>query len=137
MQTEAAVRDALRNVIDPELGLDVIELGMVGAIEVGDEGVLVNLCLTSMSCPFWDLFVDQVKSAVDVLDDVGEVRVQFDRAKPWSPDRMSDRARAHLEGNGILPRTLFRPGGEPIGDEQLLQISMDALAGNRRAGEAG
>ena len=67
---QSKVMSVLRDVIDPELGINVVELGMVGDIEVDDGGVLVNMRLTSMSCPFWDLFVDQVKAAVGTVDGV-------------------------------------------------------------------
>jgi metal-sulfur cluster biosynthetic enzyme len=100
---------ALAEVIDPELGLDVVSLGMVGGVEIEGGKVHVDLRLTTMSCPFWDLFVDQVKAAVGSVDGVEEVEVEFDRRRPWSPKLMSDPARRALEAYGLLPPSVARP----------------------------
>lgn len=123
--TEANVRDALREVLDPELAINVVELGMVGPIAVHDESVVVHMRLTSMSCPFWELFVEQVKAAVGSLG-VGDVRVMFDRSEPWSPELMTDDARRELERVGLMPPTYRR--GEPQPDrDELLQIVSGVL----------
>lgn len=122
MISETAVHEKLREVIDPELGLNVVELGMVGAIEARDGEVLVNMRLTSMSCPFWELFVEQVRSAVGELESAERVVVQFDRAEPWRPELMTDAARAHLEAVGLMPPRVARTGCRQPGREELLQI---------------
>lgn len=127
MADETAVRDVLREVIDPELGINVVELGMVGPIEVTGGDVVVNMRLTSMSCPFWELFVVQVKSAVGGVDGVDEVRVQFDRTEPWTPDLMSESARRQLEAVGLMPPSLRRRGCVQPKREELLQIATGVL----------
>jgi len=114
---EARLCDALRNVIDPELGMDVVELGMVGNVEVEEREVVVDLRLTSMSCPFWDLFVDQVKTALADIEGIGTVTVRFDRRNPWTPELLSGKARAQLELTGLMP-----PSGGSIGRAQLIQL---------------
>jgi metal-sulfur cluster biosynthetic enzyme len=96
-------------VIDPELGLDVVSLGMVGQVAVDGGAVSVDLRLTTMSCPFWSLFVDQVEAALLEVEGVERVEVRFDRKKPWSPDRMTDQARRQLESYGLLPPSVARP----------------------------
>jgi metal-sulfur cluster biosynthetic enzyme len=127
MADQTAVREMLREVIDPELGINVVELGMVGPIEVTHGDVLVNMRLTSMSCPFWELFVEQVKSAVGRLASVEQVRVQFDRTEPWAPELMSEPARRQLETVGLMPPSLRRRGcGQPA-REELLQIAVGVL----------
>jgi metal-sulfur cluster biosynthetic enzyme len=122
MIREAAVHDKLREVIDPELALNVVELGMVGPIEARDGEVLINMRLTSMSCPFWELFVEQVRSAVGELDGVEHVAVQFDRTEPWRPALMTDSARSQLEAVGLMPPSVARRGCGQPGREELLQI---------------
>lgn len=128
MTDKAAVHEKLREVIDPELALNVVELGMVGSIEVRDGDVLINMRLTSMSCPFWELFVEQVKSAVGELDGVGQVAVQFDRTEPWRPELMTDSARHELETVGLMPPRAARRGCQPA-REELLQI-VDGVLGS-------
>jgi metal-sulfur cluster biosynthetic enzyme len=102
---------ALCHVIDPELGLDVVALGMVGDVEIDGGSVLISLRLTTMSCPFWNLFVDQIEGAVGEVEGVEEVEVRFDRRRPWSPERMSEDARRELEAGGLLPPSIERPLG--------------------------
>lgn len=127
MADETAVRDVLREVIDPELGINVVELGMVGPIEVTGGDVVVNMRLTSMSCPFWELFVMQVKSAVGSVEGVEEVRVQFDRTEPWTPDLMSEPARVQLEAVGLMPPSLRRRRCAQPKREELIQIATGVL----------
>jgi metal-sulfur cluster biosynthetic enzyme len=123
------VLDALRDVIDPELAIDVVELGMVGEIEVDEGHVLVHMRLTSMSCPFWSLFVDQVEAAVGTVDGVRQVAVEFDRRTPWTPDLMSPAARAHLEAVGLMPPSVRRPAN--VGRSELLQVVHGVLSAPR------
>ncbi len=126
---ENEVREALRNVYDPELGLDVIELGMIGPIEFEADSVLVNLRLTSMSCPFWELFFDQVESAVGRVEGIAEVKVKLDTTEPWTPELMTENARTQLEAVGLMPPS-FRPGqAATAGRGELLQIT-DAVLGS-------
>jgi metal-sulfur cluster biosynthetic enzyme len=131
------VMEALRDVIDPELGLDVVELGMVGDIEVEEDSVRVGMRLTSMSCPFWELFVEQVKAAVGSLGDVGNVHVEFDRTQPWSPELMSERAREELDSVGLLPPSVRRPEGRQASRAELLQIVEGVLSAPGRSRTAG
>lgn len=126
MPTEANVCDALREVLDPELGINVVDLGMVGPVALHDDSVVVNMRLTSMSCPFWELFVEQVKEAVGDVDGVGEVTVMFDRSEPWSPELMTDEARRELERVGLMPPT-YRPDQPQPTRPELLQIASGVL----------
>jgi metal-sulfur cluster biosynthetic enzyme len=126
---QARVLDAMRDVIDPELAINVVELGMVGEIEVDEGRVLVPMRLTSMSCPFWDLFVDQVQAAVGNVDGVREVAVRFDRHHPWTPDLMSAAARAHLEAVGLMPPSVRQPPN--VGRSELLQLARVVLSAPR------
>jgi metal-sulfur cluster biosynthetic enzyme len=109
LPSEASVRAALRDVIDPELGLDVVSLGMVGDIEIDRGTATIDLRLTSMSCPFWTLFVDQAEAAVLEVDGIELVDVRFDRKHPWTPERMTEEARRELVAIGMLPPSVARP----------------------------
>lgn len=128
MPDQAMVMEAMRHVIDPELGIDVVELGMVGAIEIDGDGVLVNMRLTSMSCPFWELFVEQVRGAVGDIEGVRDVRVQFDRHEPWTPELMSDAARQELEATGLFPLSMRQPKEGSREHTQLLQLMSGVLS---------
>jgi metal-sulfur cluster biosynthetic enzyme len=125
MPDQTTVMEAMRQVIDPELGIDVVELGMVGAIEIDGADVLVHMRLTSMSCPFTELFVEQVRGAVG---DAGgrEVRVRFD--EPWSPELMSDAARAELQKTGLFPLSMRQPKEGTAQHAELLQLMRGVLS---------
>jgi metal-sulfur cluster biosynthetic enzyme len=127
MADQTAVLEAMRDVIDPELGINVVELGMVGSIEISGGDVLINMRLTSMSCPFWDLFVEQVKLAVEPIDGVDRVAVRFDRAEPWTPERMTEPARRQLETVGLMPPSFRRQTCPQPAREELLQIAVGVL----------
>jgi metal-sulfur cluster biosynthetic enzyme len=128
MVDEAKIHEALGKVIDPELGINIVDLGMVQEVEADGSRVAVSLSLTSMSCPFWELFVEQVRRAVGDVPGVGDVAVRFDRRRPWSPDLMSESARAELEAVGLMPPRFRQPGmGDPE-RAQLIQLMPGVLA---------
>lgn len=95
---EAAVRDALSCVYDPELGLDVVSLGLVYSIDDEDGRVVVEMTLTTPGCPVSEVLpaeaADAVAAALGPLGLASEVRVVWD--PPWTPDRLSDEAAACL-----------------------------------------
>ena len=102
------IRTALKQVIDPELGIDIVDLGMVRGIEQEGDKATVAIVLTTMSCPFWDLFVDQIQTAViGVVVGVKEVTVKYDGRVPWTPDLLADEARWELEIQGMLPTSTW------------------------------
>jgi metal-sulfur cluster biosynthetic enzyme len=102
------IRTALKQVIDPELGIDIVALGMVRGIERKGDKATIAIVLTTMSCPFWDLFVDQIRTAViGVVGGVEEVAVTYDGHVPWSPDLLADEARWELEIQGMLPTSTW------------------------------
>jgi metal-sulfur cluster biosynthetic enzyme len=97
MPDESTVRDALRQVQDPEAGMNIVDLGLVYGIEVFDGAVRVDLTMTSAACPMADLIVDEVAAAVaSVVPPTTEVDVTLVWDPPWTPDRMSDLAREHF-----------------------------------------
>jgi metal-sulfur cluster biosynthetic enzyme len=96
MPTADEVRDALTNVIDPELGLDFVELGLVYDIEVEDEDVYVTFTLTSPGCPIGPQVSEQMEEFVSELDGVSKVYPKMVFTPPWSPDLMSEEAKFAL-----------------------------------------
>jgi metal-sulfur cluster biosynthetic enzyme len=90
------VTEALANVIDPELGLDFVELGLVYEVEVDDSDVHVTFTLTSPGCPIGPQVSEQMKEFVGELDGVDEVHPHMTFNPPWTPDLMSEDAKFAL-----------------------------------------
>ena len=90
------VQDALTTVIDPELGLDFVELGLIYEIEVEEGEVFVTFSLTSPGCPIGPQVSEQIEEFVSELDDVTNVYPKMVFTPPWTPDRMSEDAKFAL-----------------------------------------
>ena len=90
------VEEALTNVIDPELGLDFVELGLIYEVEVEGSAVDVTFTLTSPGCPIGPQVTEQIEEFVSELPGVDEVRPHMTFDPPWSPDRMSEDAKFAL-----------------------------------------
>ncbi|MEA2448593.1 MAG: hypothetical protein QOG63_525 [Thermoleophilaceae bacterium] len=90
------VEEALANVIDPELGLDFVELGLVYGIEVDGGKVDIEFTLTSPGCPIGPQVSDQMVEFVGELEGVDEVVPRMTFTPPWTPDRMSEDAKFAL-----------------------------------------
>ncbi|WP_431029234.1 metal-sulfur cluster assembly factor [Lysinibacillus sp. LZ02] len=88
---------ALENVIDPELGIDIVNLGLVYDVDLNEEGLaIVTMTLTSMGCPLGPVIVDQVKTALGELPEVKETEVNIVWQPAWSKDMMSRYAKMAL-----------------------------------------
>ena len=90
------VRDALTNVIDPELGLDFVELGLIYEIEVEDGEVFITYTLTSPGCPIGPQVAEQIEEFVGELDNVARVYPKMTFSPPWTPELMSEDAKFAL-----------------------------------------
>ena len=90
------VTDALRDVIDPELGLDFVELGLIYDVEVEGETVKVTYTLTSPGCPIGPEVSEQIEEFVGELDGVADVQPTMTFTPPWTPERMSEDAKLAL-----------------------------------------
>jgi len=86
--TQQAVTQALRSVVDPELGMSVVELGLVYAIEITNGDVGITMTLTAPGCPIHDLMLEWARQAVSQLPGVRRVNVTLTFDPPWSPDRI-------------------------------------------------
>jgi metal-sulfur cluster biosynthetic enzyme len=96
MVTTDDVEAALTNVIDPELGLDFVELGLIYGIEVDEGNVHVTFTLTSPACPIGPQVSEQIDEFVSELDGVQSVDSSMVFTPPWTPDRMSEDAKFAL-----------------------------------------
>jgi metal-sulfur cluster biosynthetic enzyme len=97
MVTAEDVTEVLRDVIDPELGLDFVELGLIYEVEVDDDGaVRVTYTLTSPGCPIGPQVSEQIEEFVSEIDGVTEVQPTMTFSPPWTPDRMSEDAKFAL-----------------------------------------
>ena len=96
MPTVEEVEEALTNVIDPELGLDFVELGLIYGVDVTGSDVHVTFTLTSPGCPIGPQVSEQIEEFVGELDDVEEVTSTMTFSPPWTPDRMSEDAKFAL-----------------------------------------
>jgi metal-sulfur cluster biosynthetic enzyme len=96
MPTVEDVEDALTNVIDPELGLDFVELGLVYGIEIEGGHVHVTFTLTSPGCPIGPQVSEQIEEFVGELEGVESVDSAMVFQPPWTPDKMSEDAKFAL-----------------------------------------
>jgi metal-sulfur cluster biosynthetic enzyme len=94
--TPEDVMDALTNVIDPELGLDFVELGLIYGVEVNDGNVNVTFTLTTPGCPIGPQVTEQIEEFVGELDGVKTIESQMVFTPPWSPEKMSEDAKFAL-----------------------------------------
>lgn len=91
------MREALRSVIDPEIGVSIVELGLVYRIHVAPERVQVEMTMTTPACPMGDLIADDARRAVcAVVPEDVQVTIDFVWEPPWTPDLMSERAKQAL-----------------------------------------
>jgi metal-sulfur cluster biosynthetic enzyme len=94
--TEDDVMDALSNVIDPELGLDFVELGLIYGVSISDGNVHVTFTLTTPGCPIGPQVNEQIEEFVGELDAVKTVESEMVFTPPWSPEMMSEDAKFAL-----------------------------------------
>jgi metal-sulfur cluster biosynthetic enzyme len=93
MPTKEEVWEQLREVEDPELGMDVVELGLVYDVEVEGPKVKVIHSLTSIGCPAGPMIQEDIHRVTSELPGVEDVEVELTWEPPWTPERMSDDAK--------------------------------------------
>jgi metal-sulfur cluster biosynthetic enzyme len=96
MIAEDDVYEALSNVIDPELGLDFVELGLIYGLEIEESSVHVTFTLTTPACPIGPQVTEQIQEFVGELPGVETVTASMVFTPPWSPDKMSEDAKFAL-----------------------------------------
>jgi metal-sulfur cluster biosynthetic enzyme len=98
MTTPEEIRDALRSVIDPELGINVVDLGLVYGVDVRGHGVIrITMTMTTAACPLGESLGEQAEATIRrTLQGVESVSVELVWDPPWQPSMMSDTARRQL-----------------------------------------
>jgi len=91
------IREALRSVVDPELQLNIVDLGLIYAIEQPADGeVAITMTLTTPGCPIGNTLVQAVERTLALIPGVQRVEVHLTFDPPWSPERITPAGRAHL-----------------------------------------
>jgi metal-sulfur cluster biosynthetic enzyme len=96
MVDQESLVSALRTVKDPELNVNVVDLGLVYSVQTHDDQVDVEMTLTSPACPAGPEILRNAVSALEKIEGVTKANVRLVMSPPWSPDRMSDAARDEL-----------------------------------------
>jgi metal-sulfur cluster biosynthetic enzyme len=96
MLEQDEIFEALTNVIDPELGLDFVELGLVYGVEIDEGTVTVTFTLTTPACPIGPQVSEQMQEFVGEIEGVEEVVTQMVFTPPWTPEKMSEDAKFAL-----------------------------------------
>jgi metal-sulfur cluster biosynthetic enzyme len=96
MPDHEAILTALRNVKDPELNVNVVDLGLVYAVQAHDDQIDVEMTLTTPACPAGPEILRNAVAALERLEGVSKANVKLVMSPPWSPDRMTDEARDQL-----------------------------------------
>ena len=94
------VTEALKDVVDPELGINVVDLGLIYGVTVDDTNTaIIDMTLTSAACPLTDVIEDQTNSALEGL--VGDVTINWVWMPPWGPDKITPEGREQLGALGF------------------------------------
>jgi metal-sulfur cluster biosynthetic enzyme len=98
--TAADVEEAMRDVVDPELGINVVDLGLVYGVTVDQHNqAIIDMTLTSAACPLTDVIEDQTAQALDPI--VDSHRINWVWMPPWGPDKITDDGRDQLRALGF------------------------------------
>ncbi|MGB1626308.1 MAG: metal-sulfur cluster assembly factor, partial [Miltoncostaeaceae bacterium] len=121
------IREAMKQVDDPELGINVVDLGLLYGVSMDEGGaVTLDMTLTSMGCPLTDQIIADVRKYVEPLDGVTAVDVNWVWDPPWGPDKMTDDGKLMMEkvtiqragGHELAPLTFRAPAVEAFLDRQ-------------------
>ena len=96
----AAIEEALRDVIDPELGINVVDLGLLYGVSIESDGtVVLDMTLTTAACPLTDVIEEQAQQALGLIADT--VRIPWVWLPPWGPDKITPEGREQLRALGF------------------------------------
>ncbi len=97
MPDDDAIREALRMVDDPEAGMNIVDLGLVYGVHVGENAVHVDITMTTAACPMADMIMDNVREVIQGITPAGtEIDVNLVWDPPWTPEKMTGFARDHF-----------------------------------------
>ena len=98
--TKDEVTEAMKDVVDPELGINVVDLGLVYGADVDEHSnTVLSMTLTSAACPLTDVIEDQTRAALDGI--VNDFRIEWVWMPPWGPDKITDDGREMLRALGF------------------------------------
>jgi metal-sulfur cluster biosynthetic enzyme len=98
--TSEDVLEALKDVVDPELGINVVDLGLIYEVQLDDDtNAVINMTLTSAACPLTDVIEDQTRQALEGV--VNDHRINWVWMPPWGPDKITDDGREMLRALGF------------------------------------
>ena len=98
--TEEDLTEAMRDVVDPELGINVVDLGLVYGVSVDESNIAtIDMTLTSAACPLTDVIEDQTRQALEGL--VNDFRINWVWMPPWGPDKITEDGREQLRALGF------------------------------------
>jgi metal-sulfur cluster biosynthetic enzyme len=101
----ADVEEAMKDVVDPELGINVVDLGLVYGVHIDDDNVAtLDMTLTSAACPLTDVIEDQTRQALTTGPGGGlvdDIRINWVWLPPWGPDKITDEGRDQLRALGF------------------------------------
>ena len=95
------IEEAMRDVVDPELGINVVDLGLVYGLAVDDRIATIDMTLTSAACPLTDVIEDQARSALTTTGLVDDIKINWVWMPPWGPDKITDDGREQLRALGF------------------------------------
>lgn len=98
--TEDRVLENLKAVVDPEVGVDIVNMGLIYGVDISGPKVHIKMTLTTMGCPATALLEFQAKEAVGCIDGVDEVTLEWTFDPPWTPDSMTEEGRDQMAAMG-------------------------------------
>jgi metal-sulfur cluster biosynthetic enzyme len=96
MFTKEQVLEKLKNVLDPELGISIVDLGLIYNVEIKGTDIDILMTLTTMGCPLFDTIQYMMEQEINQLGGVGKITVELTFEPPWGPDRMTPDVQAAL-----------------------------------------
>ncbi|MBI4018696.1 MAG: DUF59 domain-containing protein [Candidatus Aenigmarchaeota archaeon] len=92
------IKEALKNVVDPEIGLNIVDLGLIYYIEIADDGkVKIEMTMTSPMCPAADIILENTKHFAKTVEGVNGIEIVLVWDPPWGPEKMSEEGKAQMD----------------------------------------
>ena len=96
MPDQALIYEKLKEIYDPEVGINIVDMGLIYSLDIAENKVEITMTLTSPGCPAGPQILSQVDSQVKTLDGIEDVDIKVVWSPPWSPDMLSEEARDQL-----------------------------------------
>ncbi len=127
--SEQVVMEALKQCMDPEVPLSVVDLGLIYGVDINDKNdVNIKMTMTTRGCPLHDTLVSDVKRYLGKVDGVGNINVEIVWEPPWSPDRMTPEAKEKIYGKKSLRFSIDLEKSKPVKLGKAVQQQDGSLA---------